>query len=76
MAALGLTISEEQLSGFNVGDIVQLQDGRRYKLIKKTTTACAVIPYTVIERLKDWWRDHIHDSSKGNDNITRRIKNA
>jgi hypothetical protein len=41
---LNLTISSEDLKGYNVGDIISLGDNN-YKLVKKTTTAVAIERY-------------------------------
>jgi uncharacterized protein YkvS len=40
----------------SVGDIVTFTDGKRYKIEKKTTTACAVTRYYWFHEWLDKWK--------------------
>ena len=60
-----MTITTAEVDPFVVGDILRI-DGRTYKLVKKTTTACAVVPYYWWHRLIDWYRRHIRGNGGNN----------
>lgn len=46
-------ITSEAVRDYSTGDVVKIA-GKKYRLLKKTTTACAVVRYYWIDSVVDW----------------------
>lgn len=60
-----MTYSREEVTGYSVGDIIKLRDGKRYRLQKKTATACAFVRHYWFDAAIDWIKRLSDDGSNG-----------